>query len=123
MPEKELSASALQIKEKQQRMRDMFDYAIRLTSEQLKEIIAQNPKANDSFIIDLVKREGIPKFGFIHSYIKNIHGVSWAIAKGYYTDFSQSLKPDFVEFAKGKFHLAERHIKEGLRIIKGAKKP
>jgi len=32
------------------------------------------------------------------------------------------LKPDFVEFAQGKFHLAEHHIKKGLSILKEPKR-
>lgn len=113
----ELSASALQIMEKKERMESMRDLAEEMTINQIHEILKQKPNIMETQLVSQIKNEGIPILAFIHEYIKSKYAVSFNIAKGYFETFSEALEPSFIGFnPHGKpkpihFHLTESTIK------------
>jgi len=123
--QRELSASALQILEKKQRMDAMLHLARERTAQHLKEIVAKNPNLSKTELIERLKKEGVLKFGFLHEYVKTRFSVSLGIAKGYYAHFTQSLEPDFIEFKNEEnqvcFHLSEKLLEAFVQIPKDQK--
>lgn len=117
---KELSASALQILEKRERMDTMLILAEQITYSQIKDAQKKNSKLSDRQIIDLIQEEGIPKYGFLHEYVIRV-SVHLSTAKEYYGHFTMRLNPDFIEFDKDRkphFHLAEWRIGSVLNEFK-----
>ena len=110
----ELSASALQIQEKAERMKAMLRLAESVTYGQIKDILEQNSTLTDKLVIEQVKELGIPKIPFLHEYIVVMHQthVKLETAMGYYNHFSRRLHPTFIETKKAHFHLTEFQIKE-----------
>lgn len=98
MSNKELSASAIQIAEKRERIKAMHDLAVSLTKEQVSKIKQKNPNLSASDIVKRVKQEGIPKMMFLHEYITTKYSVSLGIAESYFEHLSKRLKPNFFMF-------------------------
>lgn len=117
--QRELSASALQILEKKERMNAMLGLARETTAQQLKEIVAKNPNLSKTELIERLKKEGILKYAFLHEYIKTKSSVELKTAKGYYAHYTQSLKPDFIEFKNIEnqvyFHLSKKLLETFVR--------
>ena len=124
--QRELSASALQIIEKKERMNAMLELAKEITAQQLREILEKNQNSSKTELIERLKDEGILKYPFLHEYIKTKSSVELKTAKGYYAHFTQSLKPDFIESKNEEkqayFHLSEKLLETFIQIPKAIKK-
>jgi hypothetical protein len=121
--QRELSASALQILEKKQRIERMVDLATQITSSQLKEILEENPNLSETQLIERLKQKGILKYPFLHEYIVDRSSVELKTAKGYYAHLTQRLKPTFFEHQNGEkktyFHLSDSLLRIVIRETKG----
>jgi len=98
--EREQSASAIQIREKKERVEKMFALAQEITKDQIRETKEKFPNMPLNAIVDRVKSLGIPISGFLHEYIANEKGssVSFHIAQSYFDNLADRLKPDFISF-------------------------
>lgn len=127
---KELSASALQILERKERIEAMWQLARDVTREQAKKLLEKFPKHTEAQITELVKKEGIPKFPFLHEYLIAKSTVRMDTAKDYFGSLANRLNPNFFEVRdknEPRFHLSEEAIRslvsELKKAPKGAKKP
>jgi len=120
--QRELSASALQILEKRQRIDAMVDLAMQITSSQLKEILEKTPNLSETQLIERLNKKGILKYPFLHEYIVDRSSVELKTAKGYYAHLTQRLKPTFFEDQNEEkqpyFHLSESLLRIVIRKTK-----
>ena len=97
---RELSASALQIEEKRERMLAMLKLARELTEEIIENFKLENPQATESDVIQCVKDNPIKINAFLHEYIASLvegKSVSLITARTYFDHYSKRIRKTFIE--------------------------
>lgn len=131
MSERELSASALQIEERKERLTRMLDLARDETKFLIREIMNQNPKATTDDIIKQVKAKPFLINAFVREFMANIkgeQGASYKTAKDYFDTQADRLHPLFIKVRASKtgttdnaFHLSEGMIRTCICNVKTEK--
>ncbi len=100
MSSRELSASALQIEEKRERMLAMLNLAREFTEEVIENFVLENPQATENNTVQHVKDNPIKINAFLHEYIASFvegKSVSLNTARTYFDHYSKRIRKTFIE--------------------------